>query len=167
MRIEFIDQHYLDVFIKRQMHDALKALPSKISSSMTAPTSSQETKATAKVVVDFCNSLSRSAGSRGYFPESPLPDVSMMTASPDGASLAVSPMNSVFAASRGSQYRDSEEIVIESPLVKFSSPLAQAAERNGALMLGALTYSSPACGKTCNRERGYHVDIVSCGWLSL
>jgi len=95
IRIEFIDQQYLDVFIKQQMHDAMQAQSHSLDETECAHTVTG-------------------------IPESPLPDVSIVSASPGGdRSLAMTPMSGL-AASQGAGRRGWN--FSTSPLVKFSSP---------------------------------------------
>ena len=127
MKIEFLDQHYLDTFIKKQMNDAMKTLSPRSNSSFTAPTCS---------------------------PGSPLPDVSVVSLS-SGASFAASPLHSLADTNEGEK-NGAEEMVMNcslirglhppsmnSPTVKFSSPPTSVTDRTDASKPPA----SPICGK--------------------
>jgi hypothetical protein len=74
MKIEFLDQHYLDTFIKKQMNDAMKTLSTTSNSSFAAPTCS---------------------------PGSPLPDVSVVSLSSGAASFVASPVHSLSDTKEG------------------------------------------------------------------
>jgi hypothetical protein len=74
MKIEFLDQHYLDTFIKKQMNDAMKTLSPTSNSSFAAPTCS---------------------------PGSPLPDVSVVSLSSGAASFVASPTHSLSDTKEG------------------------------------------------------------------
>jgi len=134
IHIEFIDKEYLDVFIKQQMCEAIKTLSPQGAYPLTDDASALRTQG---------------AGVVNGGPESPLPDVSALTAGPSPSQF-MSPSSFLAASKAGGETKNTEEIVIESsPLVKFSSPVHRLSDKPGTLVLDSITSrsASPLCGE--------------------